>query len=339
MRPACTRILWLTIVGIALASCEGSSSKSWNIAVGDGGGSTQEALGKRFAELVRERTAGEYDITLFVNGQLGSEQATVVDASMGTLDFAIVGSNNLAPFSPTLSVLSLPYVFENSDQTRRVIEGPIARKLAENTLRDANVRILAWTYSGFRVLTNSRRPVTAIGDLEGLIIRVPKNEVMIENYRSWGINPTPLAWSETFPALQQKVVDGQDSPILAIRSMKFGEIQQYLTQLHYMFQLEPLIVSESLFRQLPTEVQGILVEAGIEATTYSFNWLQQQEQEARNELTEQYGMQIDVLTDEDEWARRARERVWPKFYDQVGGKGAVDELLRTIAGNDGKTPP
>ena len=50
-------------------------------------------------------------------------------------------------------------------------------------------------------------------------------------------------------------------------------------------------------------------------------------------------MQIDVLTDEDEWARRARERVWPKFYDQVGGKGAVDELLRTIAGNDGKTPP
>ncbi|RDE22848.1 C4-dicarboxylate ABC transporter substrate-binding protein [Motiliproteus coralliicola] len=313
-----------------LLSAGSYAATTWNMAVGDGGGSAQEALGLKFSELLSQKTGGKFDAKLFVNGQLGSEQTTVNEAAMGTLDLSIIASNNLSPFSPSMGILSLPYVFENIGQAQTVVEGPIGEQLVKDAIENANVRVLAWTYSGYRVFTNSKRPVKKLDDLEGLVVRVPKNEIMIDTYKSWGINPTPMAWSETFTALQQKVVDGQDTPYAAIYSMKFGEVQKYLTDIHYLFLLEPLIISESLFQEQKPEVQQALLDAGKEATAYSLDWLQGKEAMIKKELIEQYDMQIDALEDEAEWAKRAQQAVWPKFYDQIGGKEKVNELLRAL---------
>lgn len=305
-------------------------SGNWNMAIGDGGGSTQEAMGIKFAELLERATDGEITTRLFVNGQLGSEQATVVDVSLGTLDLAVVGSNNLSAFSPSLSILSLPYIFENLEQTVRFVNSSFADELVEQTRRDANVRILAWAYSGFRMLTNSKGPITALDNLKGLVVRVPKNEIMINTYRAWGINPTPLAWSETFTALQQRVVDGQDSPYIAIYSMKFGEIQPYLTEIHYMFQLEPLIIAEELFQKQSPEQQALLISLGEQASAYSLNWLRSREATIKADIVATYGIRIDTLSDEREWAETARSTVWPEYYDYVGGQDKIERLLKSI---------
>ena len=229
-----------------------------------------------------------------------------------------------------MGILSLPYIFENIGQAQKVVEGPIGEQLTKDAIKNANVRVLAWTYSGYRVFTNSKRPVKKLEDLKGLVVRVPKNEIMIDTYKSWGINPTPMAWSETFTALQQRVVDGQDTPYAAIYSMKFGEVQQYLTDIHYLFLLEPLIISESLFQEQSADVQKALIDAGKEATAYSLTWLQDKEAGIKKELVETYKMQIDALSDEDKWIEKAQKAVWPKFYEQVGGKEKVNELLRSL---------
>ncbi|MBR7890316.1 TRAP transporter substrate-binding protein, partial [Marinomonas sp. A79] len=303
---------------------------TWKMAVGDGGGSTQEALGLKFSELLSEKTNGKYDTTIFVNGQLGSEQATVNDVALGTLDMSIVGASNLAPFSPSLGILALPYVFENIDQAETIINSDIERQLAQDALNQANVRILAWSYSGFRMLTNSKRPITSLDDLEGLFIRVPKSDLLIKTYQALGVNPTPVAWSETFTALQQGVVDGQETPYAAIYSMKFAEIQKYLTETHYAYQLEPLIMSEDLFQDQSKAVQAALIEAGQEATEYSLAWIKDKEGKIKKELVSKYGMEISQLEDETEWVKRAQANVWPEFYDQVGGKEKINALLRTL---------
>jgi tripartite ATP-independent transporter DctP family solute receptor len=303
---------------------------SWNIAVGDGGGSAQEALGLKFIEQLEANTGGKHSAKLFLNGQLGSEQDTVNDAAIGTLDFSILASNNLAPFSPTLGILSLPYIFENLDQAVQTVEGPIAAELVKNTIRDSGVRIIGWTYSGFRVLSNSKRPIKKLADLDGVIVRVPKNEIMIDTYKSWGNNPTPMAWSETFTALQQGVVDGQDTPYTTIYAMKFGEVQKYISDLHYLFLLEPLIVSESVYQDQNKATQKAILAAGESATDYSLQWLKDQEAVIKDELVNKYDMQIDALEDEAEWAKKAQDAVWPKFYESVGGKGKVNALLKSL---------
>ncbi|MEG3755008.1 TRAP transporter substrate-binding protein [Psychromonas arctica] len=302
-------------------------SATWKMAVGDGGGSAQEELGIKFSEVLAEKTNDKFKTTIFVNGQLGSEQATVNDVALGTLDMSIIAANNLAPFSPSVGLLSLPYIFEDIDQAEKVINSDIEKRLTETTLKQANVRIVAWSYSGFRMLTNSKRPVKNLDDLKGLFIRVPKSDLIIKTYQSFGVNPTPVAWSETFTALQQQVVDGQETPYAAIHSMKFAEIQKYLTETHYLFALEPLIMSESLFQDQSKEVQAAILEAGKAATEHSLAWIKEQEGSIKAELVSKYGMEIDQLEDEAEWVKKAQAGVWPEFYEQVGGKDKINELL------------
>ncbi len=313
-----------------VASPVATAATNWRVAVGDSHGSAQHALGLKFQELLAAKTNGEYTVELFLNGQLGDEQGTVNDAAIGTLDFALVAINNVTPFSPTVGVFSLPYVILSLEEAETLTQGEIGQELVENTIRDAGVRIVGWTYTGFRRLTNSKKPVKTVADLEGLVIRVPKNEIMISTYNAWGINPTPMAWSETFTALQQKVVDGQDNPYLTIHSMKFYEVQKYVTNIRYIFSIEPLLISEALFQDQSEEVQQAILEAGMEATKHSAQFLRDSEASIRDDLIAK-GMQIDdPADDEKEWIEKATAAVWPGSYESIGGKEKLDNVLKAL---------
>ncbi len=307
------------------------SAKNFKIAVGDSAGSTQEVGGLAFKDKLEELSGGEHTATLFLGGQLGSEQDTVNDAAIGTLDMSILAINNITPFSPRVGVLSLPYAMLSLEDAETLTQGAIGDELIEATIEDAGVRIIGWTYAGFRRLTNSQRPVRTVEDLQGLVIRVPKNEIMIDTYKAWGISPTPMAWSETFAALQTKVVDGQDTPYITINAMKFYEIQQYATNLRYLFLIEPLIISEQVFQDLSEEDQNIILAAGQAATEASAQYLRDQEASIQEQLVAEHGMEIvDAANDEAEFIDLATSAVWPKFYDSVGGVEKVNAMLAAI---------
>lgn len=322
------RLLTGTVAALALALP--AAATEYRIAVGDGAGGTQEALGKAFIAALEEQSGGEMTGKLFLNGQLGDEQDTVTAAATGTLDFSILAINNITPFSPSVGTLTLPYVILSQEDAETLTQGEIGQQMIEQTIEDAGVRIIGWGYSGFRVLTNSKKPVSTVEDLKGLVIRVPKNEIMIETYKSWGINPTPMAWGETFAALQQKVVDGQDNPYMTVYAMKFDEVQKYVTDLHYIFSIEPLIVSEAMFESLSEEEQAQVLAAGEAATQASAQFLRDQEAKIREELIAR-GMEISEPADgEKEFMELATSAVWPKFYDQIGGKEVLDNVLTSL---------
>ncbi len=305
-------------------------AKTFRMALGDAQGGTQWELGTKFAELFNAKTGGKHKIRLYANGQLGSEQDTVNDAAIGTLDFSVLAINNITPFSPSVGVLTLPYVIQSLDDAVKLTRGEVGKELVENTIRDAGVRIVGWAYSGFRVLTNSKRPVKTLDDLQGMVIRVPKNEIMIATYQAWGVNPTPMAWAETFAALQQGVVDGQDNPYITNHAMKFYEVQKYITNIRYIFSLEPLIISEAVFQDQKTEVQKAILEAGQEATLHSVAYINATEASIKQDLAAK-GMEIsDPANDENEWIEKATTAVWPKYYDSIGGKAKLDQVLKLL---------
>ncbi|MBB3229239.1 TRAP transporter substrate-binding protein [Halomonas stenophila] len=323
-------IIPMAVSAASLALSGHVMAETWKMALGDAAGGTQYELGTTFADLVEEKTEGEVTIDLFPNGQLGSEQDTVNNASMGLLDLSVLAINNITPFSPTVGVMTLPYVIQGPEDARTLTQGDIGEELTQNTIRDAGVRILGWAYSGCRRLTNSTKPVATPADLEGLVIRVPKNEIMISAYQAWGVNPNPLAWSETFTALQQGVVDGQDNPYITIDAMKFYEVQDYVTESCYVFSMEPLIISEGKFQSLSPEMQELVLEAGQEATDHSYEYLLETEASIKERLVEEHGMEItQPANDEQEWIELATG-IWPEFYDSIGGKEKLDEVLAAL---------
>lgn len=319
-----------TVLAMLLASAVPAAARDFRIAVGDGAGGTQEALGLAFVKALEEKSGGTHTAKLFLNGQLGDEQDTVTAAATGTLDFSILAINNITPFSPSVGTLTLPYVILSLEDAEKITQGEIGQQMVDKTVEDAGVRIIGWAYSGFRVLTNSKKPVTTVADLQDLVIRVPKNEIMIETYKSWGVNPTPMAWSETFAALQQKVVDGQDNPYMTVHAMKFDEVQKYVTNIRYIFSIEPLIVSEQLFQSLSAEEQAAVLAAGQEATLASGQFLRDQEAQIKADLQAK-GMEIsDPADGEAEFIQLATTAVWPKFYDSIGGKDVLNGVLSAL---------
>ncbi|ASJ73850.1 TRAP transporter substrate-binding protein [Granulosicoccus antarcticus] len=316
----------LLSAALLAAASSPAMAKEFKISLGGGEGTAQHALAAKFVEGLEANT--EHTARIYSNSQLGSEQDTVNDASMGVLDFSVVAINNITPFSPTVGVFTLPYIIETLEEAETLVQSPAAQELIENTVRDAGVRIVGWTFSGFRVLTNSKRPVEGLADLQNLVIRVPKNEIMIDTYRAWGVNPTPMAWAELFSALQQKVVDGQDLALVDIASLKFYEVQKYITNIHYNFLLEPMIISEGVFQDQSEADQAAILAAGKEATLYSAEFLRSSEADAIAKLKEK-GMEFfDV--DESEWIEKATTTVWPKYYDSVGGKDKVDAVIAAL---------
>ncbi len=185
-------LISILAIGLVLSlTYPAQAQTEWKMALGDASGGTQWALGERFAKLVDAYSGGEIKVALFPNGQLGSEQETVQNCRLGTLDFSVAAINNITPFSPTVGLFTLPYLILSVDEAVTLTQGPIGEELVQNTIKSAGVRILGWSYSGFRRLSNSKRPITKPADLKGLTIRVPKNAIMIDSYKSWGSAPPP----------------------------------------------------------------------------------------------------------------------------------------------------
>lgn len=314
----------LIVPGMAMAQ-----QQTLKIGMGDTLDSDQGWLATRFKEIVETTSDGKFKVDLFPAGQLGDEQKLVKDARRGSIDGAVVAINNLTPFAKSVGVLTLPYLIQNFNDAVNITTGELGARWQAALIKEAGVRPLGWSYANFRVLTNSKKPVRKLEDLKGLKLRVPKNAIMIETWKALGAEPVPMAWPETFTALQQRVVDGQDNPHVVNLAFKFYEVQDYTSEVHYNFALQPLIIGEKFFSSLSAEDQAMITRAGIEAQQFNLLTAVSVAEEAKQNMIEK-GVEYMEIEDEDQWVKLAMEKVWPKFYDSIGGKAVADSVVKAL---------
>lgn len=299
--------------------------------IGDPEGSNAHIMAVRFKELVSVYTNGEVEVQLFPHCQLGSEQEMAQNVRLGTLDMALFGSSNLAPFVRTMNVTCFPYLIMSHDDAVRMTTGVSGEILNNAVIKEGGGRILGWCLDGFRRLSNSKRSAATPEEFKGLKIRTPKNTLYLATYAAWNINAVPMAWDETFTALQQGVIDGQDVPYMLFYASKFQEVQKYITDVHFVYIMQQLMISEKKFQSFPKKVQEVLLRAGKESSEYERQHLLVNEAAIREKLA---SLGIVFVTPKDEeklWAEPARS-VWPKFYDLVGGEEQFKTILKAVTG-------
>ena len=280
----------------------------------------------KFKEIVEKESNGAITVQTFYGGSLGDEQANVKQLRNAEIHLAVLADGNLTPFAPQAGVFILPYMFPKiSDAEKLFGNEAFMNKTADAIARQSRTRPLSWLVGGYRIITNSKKPFNTMADLKGLKIRVPAVELQLAAFRSWGVEPHPLAWSETFNGLQQGVVDGQENPHAINRDQKFWEVQKYITNIHYMLWVGPMLVSDPWFRKLDPQTKALVEKAAKEAAAYEWKWSAEQDEIALKECLAR-GMVINDVSDEPAWTEAARS-VWPQFYDKVGGKAVVDEAL------------
>lgn len=285
---------------------------------------------EKFKEIIERESNGAIKVQTFYGGSLGDEQANVKQCRDGELDITVTACGNFTPAAPSAGVLYMPYMFPTPEDAKKLLSNEaFMNKLTDIIVKESRTRPLGWLIGGYRHITNSKHPITKIDDLKGLKIRVPGVTLQIETFRAWGVEPHPLAWSETFNGLQQGVVDGQENPHTINRDQKFWEVQKYVTEVHYLYWVGPFLASERWYRKLDPQTKELVNKAVKEAVAYEWKWSEEQDSIARQECID-HGMVVDQLTDEPKWIEAARS-VWPKLYDSVGGKALVDEAVAIIS--------
>ena len=238
------RIIPLMLAALFLWSATASAAEIFRVAVGDPEDSEQGYAAKAFKKYMEEQSKGQVEVQLFFGGSLGDESEVFRNVQKGSQPFAVGGIANLVPFEKRLGILTLPYLFDNLDEVVAGTNGKPA-ELLNSYATKAGFRVLCWTYTDFRYISNSKHPVKKMSDMADLKFRVPQSAVLIASYKAFGGSPTPISWAETFTALQQGVVDGQCYGYIGFEAMKFLEAnQKYLTEVHYTYQLQPLVMSE-----------------------------------------------------------------------------------------------
>lgn len=213
----------------------------------------------KFKELVEEYSDGSVEVKLRCCGQIASEDDAFKALQLGTVDGYFISQNNVSPHWSLMDVFVLPYTFQSTDHQVAVAEGPVGDFIQEQLQEATGVHLLSFGGPSYRDFFNSERPIETMADMDGLKIRVPKNEVMLATFEAFGAEPVPLAWSETPTALQTGTIDGGDNGTNVIQEMKFYEFAPHLTVLDHFAGFAPMFASDRFMSGL-TDAQRAAVE-------------------------------------------------------------------------------
>ncbi len=260
---------------------------------------------EQFKKLVEEKSGGEMKVNIFPQAQLGGERDLAEGVRMGTIEMSSVAAGNMAGFVPELQVFGVPFLFQTREQVYSVLDGPVGKDLADIMLGKGFVNLSIWEV-GFRNITNNIRPVKTPDDMKGLKIRVQESKIWIEFMKSLGAIATPIPFGELYTALQQKVVDGQENPVATIYSMKFYEVQKYLSLTGHTYEPALVVANPKWFNGLDPKHQAILKEAAMEAAVFQRQKLAELDRE-RFEVIRKAGVEVVENPDKAAFAKATED--------------------------------
>jgi len=217
-----------------------------------------------FAKEVKAKSNGRIDVQVFGGGALGGERDYVEGVKNGFIQ-AGLASGVMANFYPNAMVTDIPYLFPSEAVADRVMDGPFGQKLSDDLLANTGLRNLCFGEVGFRHFTSGKVAIHTPKDLNGMKIRVQETPLYITEMKALGAQPTPIAFPETYTALQTGVVDGQENPIPTIIFAKFYEVQKYITLDGHNYGVDWFVVSDKFFKSLPPDLQKVVEDAGKDA--------------------------------------------------------------------------
>lgn len=288
--------------------------------------SNQGRAVKFFAEQVEKASGGKMRVRAIGAAALGPD-VQMQQALIGGAQEMMVGSTaTLVGISKEMALWDTPFLFNNAKEADAILDGPIGQKVMDKLPEKGLVGLVYWE-NGFRNLTNSKRPVTKMEDLDGIKLRVMQNNVYLDSFKTLGANAVPLPFSELFSALETKTVDGQENPYNTILSSKFFEVQKYLSVTNHVYSPWIVMVSRKWWDGLSKDEQKILMEAARASRDFERKDTREEAAKALADLKGK-GMQINELPASE--AARMRDKL-TKVNASIGASVGMDLWNETQA--------
>ncbi len=334
----------ITLAALGLAGCGDDSSPSsesdtepetteskpdtWRFALEEIEGSVQYAYAREFKERIEDRTE-DITVEIYPFGTLGTSSQLTELMRQNALELAFASPGHLADRIPEVGVFTLHFIMPDDTQlSRDILSDPELYELFQKPFQDENLQLLDMIPEGWMVWSGDR-PLRTPEDFEGFRMRTMTSPILVESYRAYGADPTPMPYSEVYSGLQLGLIDGQVNPIFAIQEMGFYEEQEYLTSARHAQFISTLAASrewheglDESHRELIDEVRGELVD-WIDEEQIRYN------EERLEQILEEGGTEWVELSDEErEDFREASHYVRQIYLEQAGERG--QEILDTI---------
>ena len=219
----------------------------------------------KFKEVVEAESKGNITVETYHSGSLFKQDQEVAAVKSGKADIVYLSASWLTDGSPWIGMFTAGYVFKSYNDMTKILNGEIGKEVFSRVVKEQGIRPLASYYLGTRqVNLREDKPVRTPEDLKGVNLRMPNSEAWVTLGKAMGANPTPLAFSELYMALQTGTVDGQENPLPTDRSAKFYEVTKSISLTNHLVDSVWPCINEAKWQSLSDHQKEIIMK-GIEA--------------------------------------------------------------------------
>jgi len=222
---------------------------------------------KQFAAGVAKATNGKVLIDVYGSSMLGSEEKMLIAVQSGVQDIYLGALSPVAARKKELQIFDFPFLFGSDAEAAYVLDGPVGRRMLDS-LSDMNMHGLVWAGGAFRNLSNSKRPIGTMADMKGLKVRVMQSPMALASFNAMGMNAVPMAFTEVYPALEIKALDGYEHPVVDMYANKMFEVQKYLTITNHVYTPVALVTSKKWWSSLTPEQQKTVQRVAEETRSF-----------------------------------------------------------------------
>jgi len=288
-----------------------------------------------FASKVLELSRGTMEVRIYPAGQLGNIDNIIEMLQEGELHMGDIENAPLTSVVPETVWIDLPYVIQSYEHAQAVMD---ARSEVSRWIRplfvDNGLRVLGNAHGGFRHMINNVRPINHPDDMNGLTMRSMASPAMYQSMVAFGSEPILIPLGTLYEALRTGMADGWENAFSLVYSMRFYEVQRYLSLTGHFYNPRNYIFSEALWQEM-TPAQQLVVLDATEYATDSMNQHLFAVQEVLFQNLVDNGMIVNELSSAEMDAFRSLGTtvVWPQFYEAIGsgseahGRVIIDMIL------------
>ncbi|WP_319244897.1 TRAP transporter substrate-binding protein [uncultured Propionivibrio sp.] len=281
---------------------------------------------QKLADIVKERTNGRIQIKPFNDSVLAKGEREMLEGlQQGTIDIYVGSTGPVGNFSPSMLIVDIPFLFRDNAHVDKVLDGPIGKQLLADVDK-SGFKGLAFWENGWRHLTNNKVAAKTPDEAKGLKIRTMENKAHILAFKTAGLNPTPMAYSEVYSALQVGVIDGQENPVAVFYASKLYETQKYFALTGHVYSPALVLFSQKKWDRIPKDDQEIIAKAAQEVALFERK-LNRDDEEKK--LKEMEGKGLVVVRDVNKPAwQKSMQPAFDEFAKQFG-KDKIDAIINT----------
>lgn len=249
----------------------------------------------KFKELLEQKTAGKIKVEVYPSSQLYGDKEELEQCQAGNVQIIAPSITKLVGLNPKVQYVDLPFLFPNNKAVYKFWESE-ANKALMNSFDKFSLKGLAMWPNGFKQFTDNKNPLLTPEDFKGLKFRTQAGKVLEAQFKGLGAGSATIAFGETYAALQQGTVDGQENTFNNIDTQKYQEVQKYLSVTNHGRIDYIVLVNNTFFNSLAPDLQKALQESMAEATKFEIEQAELLDKASLDNLKKGGKMQVTELT-------------------------------------------